>query len=84
VVNKQAGIIRVYRPPDANCLLSVADHCLRSRQYVNVIVVGKQSALQPEGCLDQVLSSTVTIPPADMGQLYARRVAGASGSYRRR
>jgi xylulose-5-phosphate/fructose-6-phosphate phosphoketolase len=46
VVNKQAGVIRVYLPPDANCLLSVADHCLRSRQYVNVVVVGKQPALQ--------------------------------------
>jgi xylulose-5-phosphate/fructose-6-phosphate phosphoketolase len=46
VVNKKAGVIRVYLPPDANCLLSVADHCLRSRQYVNVIVVGKQPALQ--------------------------------------
>jgi xylulose-5-phosphate/fructose-6-phosphate phosphoketolase len=46
VVNKQAGVIRVYLPPDANCLLSVADHCLRSRQYVNVIVAGKQPALQ--------------------------------------
>ena len=46
VVNKQAGVIRVYLPPDANCLLSVADHCLGSRQYVNVIVVGKQPALQ--------------------------------------
>jgi xylulose-5-phosphate/fructose-6-phosphate phosphoketolase len=46
VVNKKAEIIRVYLPPDANCLLSVADHCLRSRQYVNVIVAGKQPALQ--------------------------------------
>jgi xylulose-5-phosphate/fructose-6-phosphate phosphoketolase len=46
VVNKKAGVIRVYLPPDANCLLSVADHCLRSRQYVNVIVAGKQPALQ--------------------------------------
>jgi xylulose-5-phosphate/fructose-6-phosphate phosphoketolase len=42
VVNKKAEIIRVYLPPDANSLLSVADHCLRSRQYVNVIVAGKQ------------------------------------------
>jgi xylulose-5-phosphate/fructose-6-phosphate phosphoketolase len=42
VVNKKADIIRVYLPPDANCLLSVADHCLRSRDYVNVIVAGKQ------------------------------------------
>ncbi len=41
VVNKKADIVRVYLPPDANCLLSVADHCLRSRNYVNVIVAGK-------------------------------------------
>src|SRR5206468_792889 len=45
VVNKKAEIIRVYLPPDANCLLSVADHCLRSRDYVNVIVAGKQPSL---------------------------------------
>ena len=45
VVNKSADIIRVYLPPDANCLLSVADHCLRSRHYVNLIVAGKQPAL---------------------------------------
>jgi len=45
VLNKKAEIIRVYLPPDANCLLSVADHCLRSRDYVNVIVAGKQPAL---------------------------------------
>jgi xylulose-5-phosphate/fructose-6-phosphate phosphoketolase len=42
VVNKKAEVIRVYLPPDANCLLSVADHCLRSKHYVNVIVAGKQ------------------------------------------
>nr|WP_222438944.1 phosphoketolase family protein [Rhodococcus sp. BP22] len=41
VVNKKADIVRIYLPPDANCLLSVADHCLRSRHYVNVIVAGK-------------------------------------------
>jgi xylulose-5-phosphate/fructose-6-phosphate phosphoketolase len=45
VVNKKAEIIRVYLPPDANTLLSVADHCLRSRDYVNVVVAGKQSQL---------------------------------------
>jgi xylulose-5-phosphate/fructose-6-phosphate phosphoketolase len=45
VVNKKAEIVRVYLPPDANCLLSVADHALRSRNYVNVIVAGKQPAL---------------------------------------
>jgi xylulose-5-phosphate/fructose-6-phosphate phosphoketolase len=46
VVNKKADIVRVYLPPDANTLLSVADHCLRSRNYVNVIVAGKQPAPQ--------------------------------------
>jgi len=46
VVNKKADIVRVYLPPDANTLLSVTDHCLRSRNYVNVIVAGKQPALQ--------------------------------------
>ncbi|WP_088321026.1 phosphoketolase [Kineosporia sp. R_H_3] len=46
VVNKKADVIRVYLPPDANTLLSVGDHCLRSRNYVNVIVAGKQPALQ--------------------------------------
>jgi xylulose-5-phosphate/fructose-6-phosphate phosphoketolase len=46
VVNKKANVIRVYLPPDANCLLSVADHCLRSRHYVNVIVAGKHRAPQ--------------------------------------
>jgi xylulose-5-phosphate/fructose-6-phosphate phosphoketolase len=45
VVNKKSEIIRVYLPPDANCLLSVADHCLRSVNYVNVVVAGKQPAL---------------------------------------
>ncbi|MFG0334264.1 MAG: phosphoketolase [Maioricimonas sp. JB049] len=46
VVNKKSDIVRVYFPPDANCLLSVADHCLRTRDYVNVIVAGKQ--MQPQ------------------------------------
>ncbi len=46
VVNKKAEIIRIYLPPDANCLLSVTDHCLRSRNYVNVVVAGKQPAPQ--------------------------------------
>jgi xylulose-5-phosphate/fructose-6-phosphate phosphoketolase len=46
VINKRADVVRVYLPPDANTLLSVADHCLRSRHYVNVIVAGKQPELQ--------------------------------------
>ncbi len=58
VVNKKAGVIRVYLPPDANCLLSVADHCLRSRHYVNVIVAGKQPALNYLSMDDAVLHCT--------------------------
>jgi xylulose-5-phosphate/fructose-6-phosphate phosphoketolase len=45
-VNKKAEVIRVYLPPDANCLLSVTDHCLRSRNYINIVVAGKQPAPQ--------------------------------------
>ncbi|QQZ39419.1 phosphoketolase family protein [Pseudomonas sp. SK3(2021)] len=46
LANKKADIARIYLPPDANCLLSVADHCLRSRNYINVIVAGKQAEWQ--------------------------------------
>ncbi len=46
VVNKKAAVVRVYLPPDANCLLSVMDHCLRSRHYVNVVIAGKHPAPQ--------------------------------------
>jgi xylulose-5-phosphate/fructose-6-phosphate phosphoketolase len=46
VINKKANIVRVYLPPDANCLLSVMDHCLRSRHYVNVVVAGKHALPQ--------------------------------------
>jgi xylulose-5-phosphate/fructose-6-phosphate phosphoketolase len=55
VVNKKAEIIRVYLPPDTNCLLSVADHCLRSRNCVNVIVAGKQPALNYLSIDDAIL-----------------------------
>jgi xylulose-5-phosphate/fructose-6-phosphate phosphoketolase len=58
VVNKKAEIIRVYLPPDANTLLSVADHCLRSTDYVNVIVAGKQPALDYLSMDDAVLHCT--------------------------
>ena len=56
VINKKADIVRVYLPPDANCLLSVFDHCLRSRHYVNVVVAGKHafrngSAWTPPLCI---------------------------------
>jgi xylulose-5-phosphate/fructose-6-phosphate phosphoketolase len=58
VANKKAEVIRVYLPPDANCLLSVADHCLRSRHYVNVIVAGKQPALNYLSMDEAVLHCT--------------------------
>jgi xylulose-5-phosphate/fructose-6-phosphate phosphoketolase len=58
VVNKKAEVIRVYLPPDANTLLSVADHCLRSRNYVNVIVAGKQPSLNYLGMDDAIVHCT--------------------------
>ncbi len=58
VINKKADVIRVYLPADANTLLSVADHCLRSRQYVNVIVAGKQPALQYLDMDDAIVHAT--------------------------
>jgi xylulose-5-phosphate/fructose-6-phosphate phosphoketolase len=58
VVNKKAEVIRVYLPPDANTLLSVADHCLRSRNYVNVIVAGKQPALNYLSMEDAIVHCT--------------------------
>jgi xylulose-5-phosphate/fructose-6-phosphate phosphoketolase len=61
VVNKKAEIIRVYLPPDANTLLSVADHCLRSKDYVNVIVAGKQPALQYLDMASSVMHCTLGI-----------------------
>ncbi len=58
VVNKKAEVIRVYLPPDANTLLSVADHCLRTRHYVNVIVAGKQPALDYLSIEDAIVHCT--------------------------
>ncbi len=58
VVNKKAEVIRVYLPPDANCLLSVMDHCLRSRHYVNVVVAGKQPSLDYLSMDDAILHCT--------------------------
>ena len=57
-MNKKAEVIRVYLPPDANTLLSVADHCLRSRHYVNVIVAGKQPALNYLSMDDAIVHCT--------------------------
>ena len=58
VMNKKAEVVRVYLPPDANCLLSVMDHCLRSRDYVNVVVAGKQPALSYLSMEEAVLHCT--------------------------
>ncbi|QXQ11280.1 phosphoketolase [Paeniglutamicibacter sp. Y32M11] len=58
VINKKSEVIRVYLPPDANTLLSVADHCLRSRQYVNVIVAGKQPQMQFLDMADAIVHCT--------------------------
>jgi len=58
VVNKKAEVVRVYLPPDANCLLSTMDHCLRSRHYVNVVVAGKHPAPQWLGIDEAVLHCT--------------------------
>jgi xylulose-5-phosphate/fructose-6-phosphate phosphoketolase len=58
VVNKKAEVVRVYLPPDANTLLSVGDHCLRSRNYVNVIVAGKQPALDYLSMDDAIVHCT--------------------------
>ncbi len=61
VANKKADIVRIYLPPDANCLLSVADHCLRSRHYVNVIVAGKHPAPQWLSMPDAITHCTAGI-----------------------
>jgi xylulose-5-phosphate/fructose-6-phosphate phosphoketolase len=58
VVNKKADVVRVYLPPDANCLLSVVDHCLRSRHYVNVVVAGKRAMPQWLSMQDAVVHCT--------------------------
>jgi xylulose-5-phosphate/fructose-6-phosphate phosphoketolase len=58
VTNKSPDVVRIYLPPDANCLLSVADHCLRSRDYVNVIVADKQEHLQYLSMEDAVTHCT--------------------------
>jgi xylulose-5-phosphate/fructose-6-phosphate phosphoketolase len=58
VMNKKAEVVRVYLAPDTNCLLSIADHCLRSRQYVNVIVAGKQRSLNYLAMEDAIVHCT--------------------------
>ena len=84
VVNKKADIIRVYLPPDANTLLSVTDHCLRSRNYVNVIVAGKQPApaMARHGRGDETLHGRHR--HLGMGEQRQRRRAGRGDGLRRR
>ncbi len=61
VINKKAEVVRVYLPPDANTLLSVTDHCLRSKNYINVIVAGKQPALQYLNVDEAILHCTTGV-----------------------
>ncbi len=84
VVNKKAEIVRVYLPPDANCLLSVADHCLRSRDYVNVIVAGKQPALDYLTMDEAIAHCTRGIGDLGVGEQRRRRRARRRAGLRRR
>ena len=85
VVNKKADVVRVYLPPDANCLLSVTDHCLRSRNYVNVIVAGKQPAPQWLTWTQAIKHCTAGHRHLGMGEQRSRRRAGRrDGLLRRR
>ena len=84
VVNKKADVIRVYFPPDANTLLSVTDHCLRSRNYVNVIVAGKQPALQYLDMEAAIKHCTAGIGIWELGQQrQGRRARRGDGLLRR-
>ena len=85
VMNKKPGVIRVYLPPDANTLLSVTDHCLRSRQYVNVVVAGKQP--EPQWLAMDDGRQALHGRPGDLGlgqQRSRRRARRRDGLLRRR
>ena len=85
VVNKKAEVVRVYLPPDANCLLSVTDHCLRSRNYVNLVVAGKQPAPQWLTMDEAVKHCTARAGDLGVGQQRPRRRARCrNGLLRRR
>ena len=75
MVNKKAAVIRVYLPPDANTLLSVTDHCLRSRNYVNLIVAGKQPEHQWLDMDQAIKHCTAGIEHLALGQQRRRRRA---------
>ena len=82
--NKKASVVRIYLPPDANTLLSVADHCLRSRNYVNVIVAGKQPGPQWLSIDEAVRHCAEGAGPVDLGQQRRRRGPGCRDGLRRR
>ena len=73
---QEGRVVRVYLPPDANCLLSVADHCLRSRDYVNVIVAGKQPALDYLSMDDAIVALHARARHLGLGEHRRRRRAG--------
>ena len=84
VVNKKAGVVRVYLPPDANCLLSVMDHCLRSKHYVNVVVAGKRAMPQWLSMEAAAVHCTEGIGHLGMGeQRRGRRTGHRAGLLRR-
>ena len=81
---QEGRVVRVYLPPDANCLLSVADHCLRSRDYVNVIVAGKQPALDYLSMDDAIVHCTRGLGIWDWASSDGERRAGRRAGLRRR
>ena len=84
VVNKKAEVVRVYLPPDANCLLSVMDHCLRSRHYVNVVIAGKHAAPQWLGMEAAIEHCSKGIDIWRLGEQRPGRRTGRGDGLRRR
>ena len=76
-VNKKAEVVRVYLPPDANCLFSVMDHCLRSRNYVNIVVAGKHAGAAVAADMDAAVG---TAPPGIGIWDWASNDEGRAGS----
>jgi hypothetical protein len=84
LLNKKADVVRIYLPPDANTLLSVADHCLRSRNYINLIVAGKQPAPQWLTIDEAVAHCTTGLGRMAVGLKRRRRPRSGDGLLRRR
>ncbi len=83
LLNKKADVVRIYLPPDANTLLSVADHCLRSRNYINLIVAGKQPAPQWLTIDEAVAHCTTGLGRVEVGFERRRRARCGDGLLRR-